>query len=140
MEKSLSEQMADNLAYYVNDPKKRCANDNDCYYSGKTINKKTQGCFVGRLLTPEDRLKADSGLESGSSGVSSLIANSGELGIKIPKVIKDNERLMNRFQKLHDCNEFWTETGLSDEGKTTLYMIIDDFGLEEKFFEKFLVD
>lgn len=52
MEKTLSEQLADNLAYYVNDTSKRCTNGTNCYYSGETAKKDSEGCFVGRLLTP----------------------------------------------------------------------------------------
>ena len=140
MEKSLSEKLADNLAYYVNDTNKRCKNDTSCYYSGETAKKDSEGCFVGRFLTPEDRIKADNGLTFGASGVSTLKMRSGELGITIPQIIQDNVKLMGKFQSLHDLNEYWTETGLTNEGKTTLKMIINDFELEVKYFEKFLVD
>ena len=47
---------------------------------------------------------------------------------------------MINFQKFHDSDEYWTETGLTNEGKGTLKMIINDFELEVKYFEKFLVD
>ncbi len=140
MEKSLSEQLADNLAYYVNDTSKRCKNNTSCYYSGVTAKKDSEGCFVGRLLTPEDRIKADNRLTFGASGVNSLCNLAEDLGITIPDIIKDNVRLMGVFQSLHDRNEYWTKTGLSEEGKTSLKMIIDDFELEVKYFEKFLVD
>jgi hypothetical protein len=139
MEKSLSEQLADNLAYYVNDTSKRCKNDTSCYYSGVTAKKDSEGCFVGRLLTPEDRIKADKGLTFGASGVNSLCNKAENLGITIPDIIKDNEKIMSNFQKFHDSDEYWTETGLTNEGKTTLKMIINDFELEVKYFEKFLV-
>ena len=139
MKKSLSEELADNLAYYVNDPSKRCKNDKGCYYSGETAKKDSEGCFVGRLLTPEDRIKADNGLTFGASGVNSLCNKAEDLGSTIPDIIKDNEKLMINFQKFHDSDEYWTETGLTNEGKGTLRMIIDDFELEVKYFEKFLV-
>lgn len=139
MEKSLSEQLADNLAYYVNDPSKRCVVMTSCYYSGKTANIDSEGCFVGRLLTPEDRLKADEGLTFGATGVSSLCNREEELGITIPNIIKENQRLMRNFQFLHDNDTNWDDKGLTNEGKTTLKMIIHDYELEEKYFEKFLV-
>jgi hypothetical protein len=139
MEKSLSEKLADNLAYYVNDTSKRCKNDKGCYYSGETAKKDSEGCFVGRLLTPEDRIKADKGLTFGASGLNSLCNKAEDLGITIPDIIKDNEKIMSNFQKFHDSDEYWTETGLTNEGKTTLKMILNDFELEVKYFEKFLV-
>lgn len=139
MEKSLSEQLADNLAYYVNDTNKRCTIGANCYYSGESAKKDSEGCFVGRLLSPEDRLKADKGLTPGATGVSSLCKKEDILGITIPNIIKENQQLMRNFQFLHDIGENWDDKGLTNEGKTTLKMIIHDFELEEKYFEKFLV-
>lgn len=139
MKKSLSEQLADNLAYYVNDPNKRCTDGMFCRYSGKSINKNTQGCFVGKLLSPKDRLKADEGLTNIGTNVSSLCEHAEKLGIKLPKLIKDNERIMRSFQSLHDHNRSWNDTGLTNIGKHTLIDIIKTYNLEKKYFEKFLV-
>ena len=89
MEKTLSEQLADNLAYYVNDTSKRCKNEYDvCSYSGETISKETDGCFVGRLMKPIDRLKAD---KNSISCVENLLDCAEECGIELPRIIKDNE-------------------------------------------------
>lgn len=139
MEKSLSEQLADNLAYYVNDPTKRCTNGTACYYSGEKAKKDTEGCFVGRLLSPEDRIKADNGLPFGTSGVESLCERAQELGITVPKIITENKRLMRHFQGFHDSDLNWSETGLNKTGEYELREIISRYGLEEKYFEKFLV-
>jgi hypothetical protein len=136
MEKSLSEQLADNLAYYVNDPKKRCVNDTSCYYSGETAKKDSEGCFVGRLLSAKDRLKAD---ENCVGSVGSLIIQAKDFGIKLPKVIKENRLLMIEFQGFHDDKDNWSETGLSNQGKAILIDIIKRYNLEVKYFEKFLV-
>lgn len=140
MEKTLSEQLADNLAYYVNDTTKRCTNGEHCYYSGETAKKDSEGCFVGRLLTPEDRLKADKELASGISGVEALCGRALELGITIPKIISENKTLVRQFQSLHDNDENWIETGLSINGKSKLKYLITQYILEEKYFEKYLVD
>ena len=138
--KELSKKLADNLAYYVNDPKKRCSDGTVCKYSGVSVNKKTKGCFVGKLLSPKDRLKADNGLNALGSSVSSLCLHGKRLGIKIPKIIKNNLTIMMAFQGFHDCYLNWKENGLSDRGKYELLQIIEANKLHKKYFKKFLVD
>jgi hypothetical protein len=138
MKKNLSEQLADNLAYYVNNPNKRCASEMGmCYYSGKTAGKNTVGCFVGRLMKPKDRIKAD---DYGLGSVCSLINDAPSHGIKLPKIIINNWAVMGVFQKLHDGGENWNEKGLSANGKSELRYIISKHNLDAKYFDKFLVD
>jgi hypothetical protein len=138
MKKNLSEQLADNLAYYVNDPNKRCASEMGmCYYSGKTAGKNTVGCFVGRLMKPKDRIKAD---DYGLGSVYSLIKDAPSHGMKLPKIIIDNKDLMGKFQALHDSSENWDEKGLNADGKIRLRSIISIYELELQYFEKFLAD
>ena len=146
MEKSLSQKLADNLAYYINKPERRCIDTNDgCFYSGESVShqgKKTNGCFVGRLLSPQDRLKADKNLDeiaAGNTTVEGLVEFADELGIKIPKIISDNVPVMGEFQFLHDTPDFWNENGLTERGKTMLTTIIKDYDLEASYFDKFLV-
>ena len=144
MKKSLSEKLADNLAYYINKPERRCIdNQSGCYYSGDTAGKKTMGCFVGKLLSPKDRITADQQListASGATGVHALVNYAGLMGIKVPNLIKKNVDVMSTFQILHDNCENWDENGLSEEGKIMLTDIINKYNLEKKYFDKFLVD
>jgi hypothetical protein len=138
MKKNLSEQLADNLAYYVNNTDKRCRTDHGkCSYSGKTIGKNTVGCFVGRLMKPKDRIKAD---EFGFGSVDNLIEDAPSHGIKLPKIIATNKDLMGRFQSLHDSSEYWNERGLNTYGKSELRSIILKFELDVQYFAKFIVD
>jgi hypothetical protein len=144
--KTLSEKLAENLSYYVENTNRRCYTlkkngDKACFYSGKTANKKTQGCFVGRLLKPNDRLKADEffGTDNHfSSDVLGLIKACDSIGIKLPEIITENENLMSYFQSLHDSNSNWDENGLSNTGKHNLEEIIKRFELDKKPFKKFL--
>jgi hypothetical protein len=137
MKKSLSQKLADNLAYYVADPaKRRCSDGKQCRYSGKTIGKKTVGCFVGRFMSAKDRIIADANIIS----LRSLIEKSKSLGIKLPKIIRENEPIIYSFQVLHDSADNWGERGLSRIGKYELKRIIETHSLEEKFFDEFLVD
>lgn len=147
MEKTLSEQLADNLTYFVNDTSKRCVDRlGSCFYSGESIKhtgKDTEGCFVGRLLTPKDRITADKlldGIAEGEIAVYGLVRHADEIGITIPKIILDNLPVMSKFQFLHDTIDFWNDKGLSERGKALLATIIKDYDLEEKYFEKFLAE
>ena len=138
MKKNLSKALADNLAYYVNNTDKRCRTDHGrCSYSGKTIGKNTVGCFVGRLMKPKDRIKAD---EFGFGSVDNLIEEAPSHGIKLPKIIATNKDLMGSFQRFHDSSENWDERGLNTYGKSELRSIILKFELDVQYFEKFLVD
>jgi len=138
MKKNLSKALADNLAYYVNNTDKRCITDRGkCSYSGKTIGKNTVGCFVGRLMKPKDRIKADECL---CGSVGNLIEDAPSHGIKLPKIIIDNEVLMGIFQRFHDSSEYWNERGLNADGKSELRSIILKFELDVQYFAKFIVD
>jgi hypothetical protein len=136
MEKTLSQILAENLAYYVNDTSKRCyvslSEEITCKYSGTTLRLDTDGCFVGRFLTPEDRIKAD---EANVGDVRELIQLSG---IDTPRIIIDNEELFLEFQVLHDGLRFWGENCLNGTGKGKLIKLIEDFSLDRNEFEKFL--
>jgi hypothetical protein len=135
MEKTLSQILAENLAYYVNDTTKRCVDvDDTCYYSGETVGIDSDGCFVGRFLTPKDRLKAD---KMDIMGVATLIKRGDKYGIDIPSVIRNNESLFVEFQALHDLSGYWGKNELSELGKEKLKEVIQRFSLDGKEFEKF---
>ena len=136
---TLSQEIAKNLSYYFGKDK-RCKGETFCYYSGIKAGKKTQGCFVGRLLAPKDRVKADEYFESYDySDVSALVRLKDYIGIEIPKIIFDNVVLFVRFQLLHDCEQYWNEEfKLTDEGKIFLKDTIKLYNLDIKDFKKFL--
>ena len=135
---SKSQKLAQNLAYYIG-ADKRCkkASNGACYYSGLSVpDKDTEGCFVGRLMTPEMRAKAD---EHGLGSVDGLIRKHKDYGIKLPKFIIDNEDLMDCFQNIHDNKNYWTDDHfLTQEGKDRLLLVIKEFKLVKKHFKEFL--
>ena len=141
MEKSLSQKLANNLSYYIGQDK-RCISNVECYYSGKTINKETEGCFVGRLLLEEDRVKADIFFKENRSidaTVSGLVKYKKRIGIERPKIISDNVNLLDKFQALHDnCMNWNDEYRLTEIGKNLLKEIINNFKLDIKDFENIL--
>lgn len=148
MELTLSKQLADNLAYYVEDTNKRCYGNilggvstlKGCYYSGTTIGKETDGCFVGRFLKPEDRIKVDKILLGNPHGtdVANLIDIAKENDINIPDIIKNNLKIFEKFQYLHDNEFHWSENSLTNNGRLELKDIIEVHNLDIIEFEKFL--
>lgn len=147
--KELSQLIADNLSYFANGKEnKRSVTIVDgvdkCYYSGQTIGKPDiDGCFIGRLLPIEDRIKLDTKFPEGNC-ISKLCKDdkysAKHADVIIPQYIKDNVRLFSNLQSLHDYTNFWTldKTKLSQEGIEKLIYIIDEYSLDKKLFEKFL--
>lgn len=131
MEQTLSQQIAENLSYYIG-KNNRCTKDGKCKYSGKTLGLKTQGCFVGRLLKPKERVKAD--LLS-VSVVHHLVRKREEYNITVPEIIVNNVALMQQFQQLHDKGEYWDKYVLSDDGKDFLTRLIQMYSLDKNDFE-----
>ena len=131
----ISELLATKLQVYVNNPAKRCKFNNSCKYSGKTLGIDTEGCLIGSLLSEEDRLKADM---CNIGGVDELMEMSGKLGINLPDWFKYNDHLLTYFQGLHDADYHWSETGLSNKGKTRLDYLIEKFKLVEEPFKEML--
>jgi len=140
----LSQKLADNLAFFIRDPSKRCVLNESiyqvkCKYSGKTLGLKTPGCFIGRLIPSASiRLELDN-LDIGD--VTELISAAGtKIKGYIPKIILNNRLIMLRFQGLHDADSNWSDTGLSPKGKRELESILNryDKKLNRTPFRKFL--
>ena len=135
--KNLSKKLAENLGYFVG-ADKRCRTDEGCFYSGKTINKDTKGCFIGALLPQKTRDWADNLNQSDGSSVDVLIILAESCDIKLPKIITENRILMGQFQELHDSCSNWSDNVLSSDGKRMLKGIIKNNDLDREPFEKFL--
>lgn len=100
------------IQYYSADPlNRRCVSGNSgggCKYSGKTVNLPlSDGCAIGRLLSPELRLDFDSrGTVSVGTIFSELPENIQAYGLPFLK----------QLQVLHDSDYFWNSNGLSISG------------------------
>jgi hypothetical protein len=135
-EKTLSQTLADNLAYYVNDTNKRnVTNGGVCTYSGKTLGIDTDGCFVGRMLSEKNRLRADN---NNIGTVQALVTCGSKYNITVPQIISDNILLFQCFQGLHDAHFYWGKNSLSERGKKRLSEIIVEHKLSQEDFQKFL--
>lgn len=133
-----TELLLDALEYYTVDPVgRRCVSESEsCYYSPKSIGKEetSQGCLIGRLLNPDLAKLIDTKEEE--IGISTLIKKG--LYILPDFMNEDNIYFLSECQSLHDLNRYWEETGLSEDGKSKVSKIIDEYNLDRELFSKFL--
>lgn len=133
-----TELLLDALEYYTVDPVgRRCVNsEGTCRYSPYSLNKEetSQGCLIGRLLSPELAKKIDD--EIGDINIDSLISG---YDYALPEYMNiDNARFLRACQDLHDGRGNWTPTELSEVGKSKVSDIIKEYNLDKELFSKFL--
>lgn len=141
----LSEQLAEKLEYYFNDPLNRCRKDGMCRYSGETLGISSEGCMVGLFLEPEFRKELDRETitnENISGSIEDIIARGPEHILeRIPAIVKDNAEIMQSFQSFHDMDLNWRikfRNGITLRGQHELEKLISKHKLDRKPFEKFL--
>lgn len=122
---TLGEILEDTVKYYSEDVNRRCKIEGLCAYSGKTIGKGhiTEGCAIGRLLPSEFCIELDARFKN--NGIFSI--SRSDLGEQLPKIIKDNLDFFEELQTFHDCDDYWTEDGLSESGEKRLSGIKSDY-------------
>ena len=114
--------LADTIKYYSEDITRRCIgiSENDiglkCYYSGSTINNSnSDGCAIGRLLTPELRQELDDIFSK-----LSLPSGVNEVWDYLPVDLQSyGKEFLQDLQRLHDGSNNWVSepNGLSESGK-----------------------
>lgn len=93
------------LGYYIADPSKRSTNGSYCFYKHANGNK----CVIGKHI-PED--KYTDKLENGYS------VGNIEIWELLPKSIQQlGKPFLQECQYIHDNEDNWTDTGLSEEGE-----------------------
>lgn len=129
--------MLNALEYYTVDPfGRRCADSGDCKYSPYSLDKQesSEGCLIGRLLSPELAKLIDE--EYDSVNIDTLIWDEK---YSLPNFMNaDNARFLRACQNLHDIRHNWSQIGLSGEGQGRLLDIIEEYNLDKSQFEKFL--
>lgn len=127
MEKTKQDKLVlleDTIKYYSEDINRRCVNSTTdlCYYSSTSIpDKWSDGCAIGRLLTPKLRLELDA--------KSSEMSNTSVKHIfhLLPENIQDyGKDFLDKLQKLHDNARNWNDEGLSEHGK----IMVDEIKFE----------
>ena len=137
MNKTLEQIIVEGLEYYCEDTSRRCTStEGTCFYSGESIGKpEIEGCFIGRMLTPEQRLEWDKAAEE--TGYDNSIAISDWEKYKVsppPQIIEDNLNLFQALQDFHDSAFNWNKTGLTHIGITRLNIIIKNYNLNKEPF------
>lgn len=117
--------------YYEQDTQgRRCTDGEICMYNPSSIGKQetSEGCAIGRLLTPELKEQFDTDFRGG--GVSSdKIFNS------LPQDIRElGQGFLTRLQDFHDTEHYWNADGLTNVGndvyEETLFRITEEVYLK----------
>lgn len=135
------EFLLDMLEYYTTDTERRCVMSYEnksffCKYSPKSlgISNKSEGCAIGRKLSPELALELDN--KYGGDEIKEIYEKfSGELPEWINEKTLD---FLSSCQVFHDSDSYWTESGLSETGVIKLGEILHVENLSTKPFLKYL--
>lgn len=135
------EFLLDEIEYYSSNVKKRCINSIGCFYSSTNVGNSdiSEGCAIGRHLEPELRKKIDEQFSLSDilpAGESSSVRNDVIFN-QLPEWMKElGQDFLVKCQRLHDLSTYWDESGLSPEGKSQLFKIIELFKLDKNKFLK----
>lgn len=119
--------LEETIQYYSEDVDGRAARaDNGrCRYAGKSVDRpNSDGCAVGRLLSPELRLELD-------EKCAGCIVNSDEVWPRLPKNVRFyGKGFLRELQKLHDTPAYWNSHGLSTSGIKKVLEIKESYNLK----------
>lgn len=118
-EEKLEFILKDTIEYF--NLKNRCTDTRFCYYSPETLNiqGESEGCAVGRLLTPESAQLIDKTVkpeQSGSSIGNLASVKSLNKDLTFLPFMMDNRKFFSNLQSLHDYKPNWNEEGLAKAG------------------------
>ena len=95
------------LGYYIADPSKRSSYGNYCFYRNANGNK----CVIGKQIPNEKYIDRLEGSSVGATEIFSLL----------PESVQHLGRpFLQECQYIHDNEDNWTDTGLSEEGELAL--------------------
>lgn len=129
---TMQELLDNTIRYYSEDINRRCRGEGrGCYYSPTKINKEgiSEGCAIGRHLSPEVQLKFDNAVDVGSQSITTLY-NTPQYFNLLPEWMKKMPvKFLGKIQRLHDNSQFWNEKGLTDKGLSYVDGIKAEFDL-----------
>lgn len=143
---TLEEILIDTLEYYGADENRYCKGLRTCEYSPFTlgIEEISEGCAVGRLLTPELAILLD---ENGVSSIEEIQPKldpdeeeddkSHLLPVQVQQKLIDNMDFFMELQDFHDCKRIINGV-LTDTGKSNLIRFINDYNFDQSKFTKWL--
>ena len=130
------EFLLDMLEYYCVDPfNRRCASYDDGQCKYYPTHEGTEGCAIGRHLSPELAKK----LDRYTSSYTSASIDQVDITLLPNKLRLLGIEFLANVQNLHDTAEFWEEKGLSLRGKKYISVqMIENYNLDIAKFKKFL--
>lgn len=116
------EFLLDTIKYYSEDVSRRCVDNGNCKYSGKSLNMNSDGCAIGRWLDEELKLELDA--------LGTVPVQNEKVFDKLPKWMQGMGRcFLHDVQDLHDIDNYWNESGLSQFGKEKVNEMIEHYTL-----------
>lgn len=129
------EFLLDTLEYYSQDPSRRCFHTETriCYYSPVNAdNPNSEGCAIGRWLSPDLQLKLDNESYPG--------INTDDVFEQLPDNLQQlGQSFLSSVQSLHDGNS-WCQGGVINSNIYNLKRIIQNYELDYKKFEKYIIN
>lgn len=127
--------LTDTIRYYSDDVNRRCTTGSgQCYYNPASVNKQeiSEGCAIGRHLPQSLKEKLDKWY--GSEGaIEDVYEDDEETGIKpeeFPESLIDlGLKFLTDIQCLHDYENHWQKSGLTEAGKEYVDKIKDKYNL-----------
>ena len=118
------EFLEDTIKYYSEDTSRRCLDGGFCLYSPiNACNNNSEGCAIGRHLTPKLQLLLDKTENNSSVG-------NGKVFKKLPKWMRElGQDFLSDMQELHDEEYNWDEGGLTELGKERVQEIKSEYNL-----------
>lgn len=123
--------LLDTLEYYSSDPNRRnTINKTLCAYHPQHPN--TDGCAIGRHINdPEAKKLLDSDSFDLTIYAILEIPENSKLKVLLPKwMLKFETGFLLQTQNLHDIENCWTSSGLSEYGLNKVNSIIHDYNLD----------
>lgn len=121
------EILIDTIRYYSEDVSRRCVRPNGwCKYSGETLGIDSDGCAIGRLLSPEARKKLDE-IFLGSVDVYGILSNERSKRLIPEHIYELGEDFLKSLQELHDESSYWDSSGLTSIGSGKVNRIKQHF-------------
>lgn len=123
------EFLLDMVKYYSEDTNRRCTGPDRCYYSPISVGKVgiSEGCAIGRHLTPELQLELD------SFDISSVTKD--YVFERLPNFLQElGKMFLFSVQSFHDQETNWTSQGKINQN---VMRIVKEYDLDKKMFREY---
>ena len=126
IKKKRLEFLEDTIQYYSENVERRCTLKGRCTYSPVNVGKQdvSEGCAIGRHMTPANAVKADLLKSSYEGAVSAQFIATDAPELLPNDMLKLGGNFLRAAQGLHDDDRYWFLGGLTDTGKKQYKWIV----------------